>query len=105
MGIQIECRHSYEFKLIIKLISNLFLTIVDGENDWLPGGDGNDVIDANLLFSGFSDEVWADIFLSWISVEEKLVFRSEILVETCWAIAVVPPADVRRVEEDEVGLN
>ena len=96
--------YSYKFKLISKIIQ-IFLTIADAENDWLPGGDGNDVMDANLLFSGFSDVVCADIFLSWISVEEKLVFRSEILVETCWAMAVVPPADVRRIEEDEVGLN
>ena len=75
-------------------------------NDWVPGGDGNDVRDVNLLFSGFSQESWADIFLSCISIwVEKLVFRSEILADTCWAIAVVPPADVRLVEEDEVGLN
>ena len=64
MGIKIEYRHSYEFKPIMKIISNISLTIVDGENDWLPGGDGNDVMDANLLFSGFSDVVCADIFLS-----------------------------------------
>ena len=53
-----------------------------------------------------SDNGWTDIFLSWISLSvEKLVFRSDIFVETCWAIAVVPPADVRLVEEDDVGLN
>ena len=26
------------------------------ENNWVPGGDGNDVRDVNLLFSGFSQE-------------------------------------------------
>ena len=75
-------------------------------NDWVPGGDGNDVRDANLLFPVFSQEGWADISLFWISNwVEKLVFRSEILADTCWAIGVVPPADVRLTEEDEVGLN
>ena len=48
--------YSYKFKLISKIIQ-IFLTIADAENEWLPGGDGNDVMDANLLFSGVSDDV------------------------------------------------
>ena len=82
------------------------MIIFEFENNWVPGGDGNDVTDVNLLLSKCSDNGWTDIFLSWISISvEKLVFRSDIFVETCWAIAVVPPADVRLVEEDDVGLN
>ena len=93
----------------------ILLTTDEFTKDWGPGGDGSAVRVFNLPLSALAcfppsnviEELWEEeYFLSSISIwEEKLVFGSETLLDTCWAIVVVPLADVRLVVEDEVDLN
>jgi hypothetical protein len=90
----------------------LLLTTDEVEKDWGPGGDGRVVRRSNLALSAFVclppsraiEAWWEDTFPFSISIwEEKL--ESETLLDTCWAMVVVPLADVRLVVEDEVDLN
>ena len=90
----------------------LFLTTAEVEKDWGPGGDGSAVRRSNLALVCFPpsrtiEALWEDTFPFSISNwEGKLVvWRSETLLDTCWAMVVVPLADVRLVVEDEVDLN